>query len=146
MAKSITTSAKKDREKRKQKERKDKMENRAERRATKAKSFDEMIAYVDEYGRFSSTPPPPFAPVDADSIEVNTIGQVEEADSHIRTGVVMSFDESKGFGFIKDSTTQESIFVHVSALKTRISQGDKITFEVNKGDRGLFAVNVKPVL
>jgi cold shock CspA family protein len=59
-------------------------------------------------------------------------------------GVVTSFDESKGYGFIKDSNSHESIFVHASALTELIKQGDRVTFEANQGDRGLFAVNLKP--
>jgi cold shock CspA family protein len=146
MAKSSATSAKKDREKRKQKDRKDKLEKKAERKATKTKSFDEMIAYVDEYGRFSSTPPSQRTHFDQESIEVSTTRQEAQPDLHVKSGVVKSFDESKGFGFIKDTNTQESIFVHVTALTTPVRQGDKVTFEVKKGDRGLFAANVKRVV
>ena len=64
MAKSSSTSTKKDREKRKQKERKEKLEKKADRKNTKSKTFDEMIAYVDEFGRISSTPVPQRIPVD----------------------------------------------------------------------------------
>lgn len=143
MAKSSGTFAKKDREKRKQKERKEKLEKRESQKSAKAKSFDEMIAYVDEFGRFSSTPPPQRTPVEQDKIEISVSRQQESQEPQVRNGVVSSFDETKGYGFIKDSNSQESIFVHVSALTQRISQGERVTFEVNQGDRGLFAVNVK---
>lgn len=143
MAKSSSTFAKKDREKRKQKERKEKLEKRADQKSTKAKSFDEMIAYVDEFGRFTSTPPQQRKPIDQEEIQISISKREETEDSNIRSGVVTSFDESKGYGFIKDSNSQESIFVHASALTELIKQGDRVTFEANQGDRGLFAVNVK---
>jgi len=142
MAKSSSTSTKKDREKRKQKERKEKLEKRADRKTAKAKTFDEMIAYVDEFGRISSTPPPQRQPVDQDSIEISVTRQSAEEPT-VKTGTVFSFDESKGYGFIKDSVTNDSIFVHSSALSTPIKQGNKVTYDIDKGDRGFFAVNVK---
>jgi cold shock CspA family protein len=143
MAKSSGTFAKKDREKRKQKERQEKLEKKAEQKSAKAKSFDEMIAYVDEFGRFSSTPPQQRKPIDLEEIQISISKRDETEDSNIRTGVVASFDESKGYGFVKDSSSQESIFVHASALTEPIKQGDRVTFEANQGERGLFAVNVK---
>jgi cold shock CspA family protein len=143
MAKSSSTSTKKDREKRKQKERKEKLEKKADRKTIKAKTFDEMIAYVDEFGRISSTPPPQRLPVDQDSIEISVTRQSESEEETVKTGTVFSFDEAKGYGFIKESNTNESIFVHSSALSTPIRQGNKVTFEIDKGDRGFFAVNVK---
>ena len=145
MAKSSGTFAKKDREKRKQKERKEKLEKRAVQKSTKAKSFDEMIAYVDEFGRFTSTPPQQRKPIDQEEIQISISKREETEDSNVRSGVVTSFDESKGYGFIKDSDSQESIFVHASALTELIKQGDRVTFEANHGDRGLFAINVKHV-
>lgn len=143
MAKSSGTFEKKEREKRKQKERKEKLEKRAGQKSAKAKSFDEMIAYVDEFGRFTSTPPQQRKPIDQEEIIISISKREETEDSNIRMGVVTSFDESKGFGFIKDSNSQESIFVHASALTEPIKQGDRVTFEANQGDRGLFAANVK---
>ena len=146
MAKSSSTSTKKDREKRKQKERKEKLEKKADRKTTKAKSFDEMIAYVDEFGRISSTPPPQRLPVDLDSIEISVTRQTANEEPEIKTGTVFSFDEAKGYGFIKDSNSNDSIFVHSSALTTPIKAGNKVTFDIEKGDRGFYAVNVKLVV
>jgi cold shock CspA family protein len=146
MAKSSSTSTKKDREKRKQKERKEKLEKKADRKTTKAKTFDEMIAYVDEFGRISSTPPPQRLPVDQESIEISVTRQSASEEAEPKTGTVFSFDESKGYGFIKDANSSDSIFVHSSALTTPIKAGNKVTFDVEKGDRGFYAVNVKLVV
>ena len=66
----------------------------------------------------------------------------EEGDA-IRTGVITFFNQDKGFGFIKDSQTQESIFVHVNQLDGPVKENDKISFEVEKGPKGLNAINAK---
>ncbi len=61
----------------------------------------------------------------------------------MRTGTVKFFNESKGYGFIKDPNTQESIFVHINGLIDQIKENDKVTFEVERGQKGLNAVKVK---
>nr|HPI80291.1 cold shock domain-containing protein [Cyclobacteriaceae bacterium] len=53
------------------------------------------------------------------------------------------FNDSKGYGFIKDLESQESIFVHVNELSEPIQEKDKVTFEVEMGQKGPAAVNVK---
>lgn len=58
-------------------------------------------------------------------------------------GTVKFFNESKGFGFIVDSSSNEEIFVHVSGLVDEIREGDKVTFDTQTGRKGLNAVNVK---
>jgi cold shock protein len=59
------------------------------------------------------------------------------------TGKVKFFNESKGFGFIKDNGSDQEFFVHVSGLKQPINQDDEVEFEVSDGKKGLMAVNVK---
>lgn len=63
----------------------------------------------------------------------------------MQEGTVKFFNETKGFGFISPSNGGEDIFVHKSGLKTRIRENDKVTFEVQEGNKGLNAVNVKLV-
>jgi CspA family cold shock protein len=48
----------------------------------------------------------------------------------MKEGKVKFFNESKGFGFIKDNETGEEHFVHVSGLIDRITEGDLVTFEL----------------
>ena len=62
----------------------------------------------------------------------------------MKTGVVKFFNETKGFGFIKEDGGNE-IFVHVTGLVDKVTQNDKVTFEVIEGRKGLNAVNVKKV-
>jgi CspA family cold shock protein len=59
------------------------------------------------------------------------------------TGKVKFFNESKGFGFIKDNGSDQEFFVHVSGLKQPVKQDDNVEFEVSDGKKGLMAVNVK---
>jgi cold shock protein len=63
----------------------------------------------------------------------------------MKEGKVKFFNESKGFGFIKDNASSEEFFVHVSGLIDRINEDDEVTFEVQQGRKGLNAVNVKLV-
>jgi cold shock protein len=60
----------------------------------------------------------------------------------MKKGTVKFFDETKGFGFIKEEGGQD-IFVHASGLKEDVYENDEVLFEVQEGKRGLNAVNVK---
>lgn len=62
----------------------------------------------------------------------------------MKTGTVKFFNESKGFGFIKQEATGEDIFFHVSALKNHVRENDTVSYEVEQGKRGAQAVNVTP--
>ncbi|MBN1145336.1 MAG: cold shock domain-containing protein [Bacteroidales bacterium] len=61
----------------------------------------------------------------------------------MKEGKVKFFNESKGFGFIKDNDTNEEHFVHVSGLIDKVNEDDEVTFELQQGRKGLNAVNVK---
>lgn len=150
MSKSQETFSKKEKEKKRAKQRQDKAEKMEERKANakKGKSLEEMMAYLDENGNISSTPPDPrkkkvFKAEDMQiAIPKLVPGEPEDA---VRSGTVTFFNDAKGFGFIKDLQTQESVFIHVNQLSERISENDKVTFEVQMGPKGPNAVNVKKV-
>lgn len=59
----------------------------------------------------------------------------------MQEGTVKFFNEQKGFGFI--TYGNEEIFVHVSGLNDRIVENDKVSFDIEKGKKGLNATNVK---
>lgn len=61
----------------------------------------------------------------------------------MNTGKVKFFNDSKGFGFIKDDNSEKEYFVHVSGLVDEVREGDEVTFELQEGRKGLNAVNVK---
>jgi len=60
-------------------------------------------------------------------------------------GTVKFFNNTKGFGFIKQDDSEEEIFVHVSGLVDQVKENDKVKYEVAKGKKGLNAVNVELV-
>jgi len=61
----------------------------------------------------------------------------------MNTGTVKFFNESKGFGFIKESGSDKEYFVHVSGLNDQVRENDEVTFDLQDGKKGLNAVNVK---
>ncbi|MBB6610610.1 cold shock domain-containing protein [Pontibacter sp. Tf4] len=58
-------------------------------------------------------------------------------------GTVKFFNDTKGFGFIKEDNSNQEYFVHVTGLINEIRENDRVTFELKEGKRGLNAVNVK---
>jgi CspA family cold shock protein len=58
-------------------------------------------------------------------------------------GTVKFFNNSKGYGFITPDDGSKDVFVHVNGLIDEINEGDKVSFEVEEGPKGLNAVNVK---
>ncbi|HVG41705.1 MAG TPA: cold shock domain-containing protein [Chitinophagaceae bacterium] len=148
MAKSQETFGKKEKQKQKLKQRQEKAEKMEERKANakKGKSLDEMMAYLDEDGNISATPPDPRRKkiFNQEDMQIGVPKQVEgEEEDAVRVGMVSFFNETKGFGFIKDSQTGESVFVHVNQLTEPIKEGNKVNFEVEMGAKGPSAINVK---
>jgi cold shock CspA family protein len=151
MGKSQETFSKKEKEKKRLKKREDKEHKKEERSATsnKGKGIEDMMAYVDEFGNITSTPPDPRKKktiVRQEDIQIGISRQedIDPADL-IKKGTVTFFNTAKGYGFIKDHDTQESIFVHMNALEAPIKENDKVNFEVEKGPKGLNAINVRPI-
>jgi cold shock CspA family protein len=151
MGRSQETFNKKENEKKRAKKKQDKEQKKEERKANAAKgqSLDDMMAYVDENGNISATPPDPTKKkkvINQEDIQIGVPKQEDMAPvDTIRKGTVTFFNDSKGYGFIKDHETQESIFVHVNGLTNPIKENDKVTFEVEMGQKGPTAVRVKLV-
>jgi len=146
MAKSQNAFNKQENEKKRLKRRKEKLERKEEQRLNPSEGgLDNMIAYVDEFGRLTDTPPDPAKKmkVDASTIEVGVPRREEEFVSPFRNGRVDFFDDSKGFGFIKETGTQEKYFVHVNGCLQQIKEGDMVAFELEQGKKGINAVRVK---
>ncbi|WBU88987.1 cold-shock protein [Cellulophaga omnivescoria] len=149
MARSQQTFGKKEKEKKRLKKREEKAKRKIERRAnSKGGEFEDMIAYVDENGHLTDTPPDPAkkVKVDAESIIIGIPKKEEmEEEDPVRNGKVSFFDTSKGFGFIIDAENNEKYFVHVSGLIDEISENDKVSYELEKGMKGMNAVRVKRI-
>lgn len=139
---------KRDLEKKKEQKRKEKQKRKEERKASGSSSFDDMIAYVDENGMITDTPPDMSKKeeVDIDTISVSTPKKAEEEEVEtILNGRVEFFNASKGFGFIKDSRGTEKYFFHISNAPTGIIEGDKVSFELERGPKGINAVRINLV-
>lgn len=150
MAKSQATYSKKENEKKRLKKQKDKQEKKEERQANAKKglALEDMMAYVDENGNISSTPPDPkkMKVINTEDIQIGISRQEDIIDENpVKKGTVTFFNDSKGYGFIKNTETQDSIFVHANGLITQIKEGDKVTFEVEMGQKGPTAVKVSKV-
>ena len=148
MAKSQDTFNKKEKEKKRLKKRKEKTLKREDRKSNSTGGdLENMLAYVDENGNLTDTPPDPSKKrkVNASSIEISVPRREEEEIDPIRTGRIDFFNDSKGFGFIKEKDTQEKYFVHVNGLLEDVREGDNVIFELERGLKGLNAVRVKKV-
>jgi len=147
MGRSQETSNKKEVKNKKDKKRKEKAKKRLIKKETGKKgSFDDMIAYVDEFGMISSTPPDPNKKieVEAGGIELSaTKNDPSQKNDYIRKGVVTFFNESKGFGFIRDMENKQSVFVHANNLLEAVKENNIVSFEIGKGPKGLTALKVK---
>ncbi|TDH21573.1 cold shock domain-containing protein [Segetibacter sp. 3557_3] len=151
MGKSQETFNKKEKEKKRLQKRQEKQEKKEERQANSrnGNNLETMMAYIDENGNISSTPPDPRKKkvVNVEDIQIGVAKQepVDAAEA-LRTGVVTMFNESKGYGFIRDSKSNDSLFVHINSLNDRIKEGDKVSFEVEMTHKGKNAVDVKKIV
>lgn len=148
MAKNQNAFNKQENEKKRLKKRKDKLEKKEENKLNSSDGgFDSMIVYVDEFGRFTDTPPDPTkkTKIDASTIEIGVPRREDEVVSPFKEGRIDFFDSSKGFGFIKENGTQEKYFVHVNGLLQEVKEGDNVAFELEQGKKGLNAVRVKKI-
>jgi cold shock CspA family protein len=147
MASSQETFNKREKEKKRLKKRLDKQQKLAERKANSpGGGLENMMAYVDENGRITDTPPNPSnrKKVNPESIKISV--QKREAEvTTIQKGRIEFFNPSRGFGFIKDLDTQEKYFVHVNGLTEEVKENDIVTFEIERSFKGLNAVRVKKV-
>lgn len=150
MAKSQVTFNKIEKEKKRLKKREDKQKKKEARRA-EAKENPQGIqfAYVDFNGNLTDTPPDPSmrVKIEAESIEIGIPKREmnEEEEPAAKEGKVSFFDTLKGFGFIIDSVNQEKYFVHVSGILQPIAENDKVTYELERGQKGMNAVRVKKI-
>jgi cold shock CspA family protein len=141
------TFNKKEVKNKKDKKRKEKEKKKLIKKETgKKSSFDDMIAYVDEYGKLSSTPPDPSKKilVEAEAIELGaTKNDTAQKSDYIRKGVVTFFNDSKGFGFIRDMESKQSVFVHANNLLEDVKENNIVVYEIGKGPKGPTALKVK---
>ncbi len=149
MGRSQETFNKKEVRNKKEKKRKEKAQKRLARKdSEKSSRLDDMIAYVDENGRLSSTPPDVTKKKEV-KLEEISIGVAKhdpnDKEDPVRKGTVSFFNDAKGFGFIKDSETKESVFVHINNVEGELKEGNLVSFEVEMGQKGPTAIKVKQI-
>lgn len=144
MAKSVTTG-KRENEKKRLAKREEKLKKKENKKLSgKTNSFEDMIAYVDENGMITSTPPDEDIKkeeINTDEIIISTPKKEEEAPVTLK-GRVDFFNEARGFGFIKDLTEGEKYFFHINSTTTRIAENDIVTFNIERGIKGMNAINI----
>jgi cold shock CspA family protein len=145
MGRSQESFNKKDVRNKKEKKRKEKAAKKLAKRDGEKSSFDDMIAYVDENGVITSEPIDPTSKTEVklEDIAVSVPKGSDEEVDPIRKGTITFFNESKGFGFIKDLETKQDVFVHANNVIGEIKEGNLVTYEVEMGQRGPNAVRVQ---
>lgn len=144
MAKPITYS-KRDNEKKKQEKRVKKIKKKEERKESGKDSFDDMIAYVDEYGVISSVPPEKRPARVSNTNNANTSTDQSNRSQEM-TGIkgrVEYLNSEKGYGFIKDTSKTDKYFFHLSNTQEKIQTNDFVSFDLEHTKKGLNAINVK---
>lgn len=144
MARSITVD-KRENEKKRLAKRAEKQKKKDEKKSSnKVSNFDDMIAYVDENGMLTSTPPAENIKKEEIKLEEIIIStpKKEKEEPVIRRGRIEFFNTAKGFGFIKDLAGIEKFFFHVNNVLTDIAENDIVTYDLERGMKGMNAVNV----
>lgn len=148
MGRSQDTFSKREKEKKKLRKRQEKQRKKEERKAnSEGGDLENMIAYVDEFGNILDSPPEEKKKeeIDADNIIIGAAPREEETETEHK-GRVDFFNDSRGYGFIRDLLTQEKYFFHVNNVEyDDIMERDQVTFEIEKGPKGLNAIKVKKV-
>ena len=136
---------KKELEKKKQSKKQEKQKRKDIRKSTSgSKSFEDMIAYVDENGMIADTPPDPTRKkekIEAESIAIST-PKKEDIEYTPLNGRVEYFNTEKGYGFIRDVNSSEKYFFHINNAPASISEGNQVTFDAERGKIGMNAINI----
>lgn len=151
MGKSQQTFNKKEREKKRLKKQKEKKERKEQRKLEKAErgkvAFEDQIMYVDEYGNLTSEKPDPTKKIKirAEDISLGVPQNSKQSFEIVKRGKVKMFLEDKGYGFITEKVTKESIFVHANDAYDDIRENHIVEFEVGKGPKGPKAIKVTQI-
>lgn len=143
MAKSQQSFSKKEREKKRQKRKEEKVKKREDRK-NNPEDKGENLTWVDEFGNFHDSPPEKRKKIKASDIVLGVPKKTDFEDvDPVKTGVVTSFNDSKGYGFIREKHSQESIFFHISDCEEEVVENNMVSFEIEQGPKGSNAKKVK---
>lgn len=140
-----TSSNKRENEKKKQAKRLEKQKKKETRKTSGKSSFEDMIAYVDENGMISDTPPDLTNREEINSEDIAISTQRQELSDEIIEyhGRIEFFNEAKGYGFVKDKASTEKYFFHISNCLDPVDKGDNVIFELEDARRNRSAINVR---
>lgn len=146
MARSVTVD-KRENEKKRLAKRAEKQKKKEEKKLSpKANSFEDMIAYVDENGVITSTPPTENGKKEEIKQEeiLISVPKKEKEEPVVLRGKIDFFNTSKGFGFIKELSNGERYFFHVNnVLSSELNEGNIVTFDLERGLKGMNAINIR---
>ncbi|MBC9914985.1 cold-shock protein [Chitinophaga varians] len=139
--------SKKENRNKKAKAKQDKAQRMKERKLNndKGKSLEDMLAYVDENGNLTDTPPRETRKTEIDSKDIVIGATPRPPEDPIRTGMITFFNTAKGFGFITDDKSRESIFFHINEVSEPVKERDKVSFIRERNAKGYNATAVKKV-
>lgn len=137
--------SKKENRNKKAKAKEDKAQKMRERKLNnnKGKSLEDMLAYVDENGNISDSPPGEIRKTEIDAKDIQIGATPRPPEDPTRTGIVNFFNTAKGFGFITDDKSKESVFFHINQLSEPVKERDRVTFTRERGAKGYNAVGVR---
>jgi cold shock CspA family protein len=145
MGRSQETLGKKEVRNKKEKKRKEKLEKREKKKTEGKSSINDMIAYVDEFGKIRSTPQDPDKTIVFDAENKGFIAPKKTPEKNKETerkGVVIFLNDAKGFGFIRDNESGQKYFFHVSGLLEPVKLNNNVIFEKSKSARGISAIKI----
>ena len=119
--------------------RKDSLAERKNKKEKKKKNY-----HPKRNGMITSTPPTENIKkeeIKQEEIVISTPKKEKEVPT-VMKGRVEFFNTSKGFGFIKDLSGTEKYFFHVNNVMADISENDIVTFDLERGIKGMNAVNI----
>ena len=139
---------KKEREKKKQQAAQAKRDRRLERKEQGANgnNLSEMLAYVDENGFLTTAPPDKSQRVEINAEDIVLgVPKMDDLEPRREEGIVTYYNEEKGYGFIRDNRTKQSVFFHKKQLTGNVNLQTKVTFVTSKGLKGPEAQDVQVV-
>ena len=141
------TFSKKEKAKKKARLKQEKAQKMKERKENnnKGKPLEEMMAYLDEDGNLTSTPPDAKRrkEINLEDIQLGAAPIRDEEPEGPSTGTISFFNEAKGYGFIIDEKTRENVFVHSNNLAQPVKERDRVSYEKERTEKGYSAINVK---
>ena len=135
--------SKKEKDKKKAIKKLEKLNKREHRKTNnnKGKTLEEMIVYVDVFGRLTDVPP------DMQDREKDLLDESQSVKEDLyHNGMIASYNVSKGFGFIKQDNSNDKIFFHFKALNEDVIVGDKVMFTKQHSEKGIRAKSVRKII